>query len=68
MPLLPRILAPGGQAFLEVGAGQADAVEALAAGVDGLRALPRRRDLAGVERVVVLAGRQIGLGNPASSA
>lgn len=68
LPMLPRILAPGGQAFLEVGAGQAEAVEALAVGVAGLRALARRRDLAGVERVVVLARRQIGLGNPASPA
>ena len=50
------------------GATRAESAEALAAGVDGLRVLPRRRDLAGVERVVVLAGRQIGLGNPASSA
>ncbi|MFM8988184.1 MAG: peptide chain release factor N(5)-glutamine methyltransferase, partial [Alphaproteobacteria bacterium] len=49
LPLLPRILAPDGRAFLEVGAGQADAVEAIAARVEGLRAMARRHDLAGVE-------------------
>jgi len=68
LPLLPRILAPDGRAFLEVGAGQAGPVEAIATGIEGLRVLPRRRDLAGVERVVVLAAGQIGLGNPASPA
>ncbi len=68
MPLLPRMLAPGGHAFLEVGAGQAGQVEAIAAGVPGLRVLPRRRDLAGVERVVVLGRRENVLGNPASPA
>ena len=47
---------------------QADAVEAIAARVEGLRAMARRHDLAGVERVVVLAAGQMALGNPASSA
>ena len=47
----PSLLAPGGALALEIGAGQADATAALlsAAGFTGVR---RRRDLAGIERVV----------------
>lgn len=49
---LPRLLATGGRAFLEVGAGQAGAVQDLAAegGFDSLT----HADLAGIERVVEL--------------
>ena len=47
---LPSLLNPGGTAVLELGAGQADAVSALAAGW----AVTLRRDLAGMERAMVL--------------
>jgi release factor glutamine methyltransferase len=46
-----RSLATDGRIFLEVGAGQAQAVEALLDS-HGLKPLGRRRDLAGVERCV----------------
>ncbi len=49
IPRLPRLLNPGGQALLEIGAGQADDVIALAARA-GLQCLERRCDLAGIER------------------
>lgn len=49
-----KILAPRGQVFLEVGAGQGDAVAALA-GAAGLRLLARRRDLSGIERCLHFA-------------
>jgi release factor glutamine methyltransferase len=52
---LPRLLAPGAAAVLELGQGQGDAVAALAAG-QGLRQRARRRDLGGVERALVLTG------------
>jgi len=47
----PDLLPPGGCLALEVGAGQADAIEELlhGTGFDGVRS---RRDLAGIERVV----------------
>lgn len=51
---LPGLLAREGFACLEIGAGQWDAVAALA-GEAGLRVLETRRDLAGIERCVVLA-------------
>ncbi len=50
-PEIARLLAPAGRFFCEVGAGQADAVRALAAAA-GLVDLAAHRDLAGVERVV----------------
>ena len=50
-PEMARLLAPTGRFFLEVGAGQADAVKALAAAA-GLVDLATHRDLAGIERVV----------------
>ena len=50
-PDVARLLAPRGRFFLEVGAGQADAVQAIAAAA-GLAGLATRRDLAGIERVV----------------
>ena len=50
---LPRLLSSQGSALFEVGAGQAEAVVSLAAD-QGLACRGRRRDLAGIERVVVL--------------
>jgi release factor glutamine methyltransferase len=50
-PAIVRLLAPTGKFFVEVGAGQADAVKALAAAA-GLVDLATRCDLAGIERVV----------------
>jgi len=52
---LPRLLAPGGVAILEVGATQADAVAGIAA-ARGFAA-DTRRDLAGTGRAVVLRAR-----------
>jgi release factor glutamine methyltransferase len=50
-----RILAPNGAVFLEVGAGQSEAVAAI--GTDaGLNCIGFRRDLSGVERVVMFNG------------
>jgi release factor glutamine methyltransferase len=49
---LDRLLAPNGLAFIEVGAGQADAVAGLAAALGF--ATRRHLDLAGIERVVEL--------------
>lgn len=48
---LPKVLRPGGALALEVGAGQADAVAALATAA-GLNILPHKADLAGIDRVV----------------
>jgi release factor glutamine methyltransferase len=50
-PEIARLLAPTGRFFLEVGAGQAQAVARLAAAA-GLVDLATHRDLAGIERVV----------------
>jgi len=53
IPALPRLLAPGGAALLEIGMTQAEAVCGLAAiGGFGTRVVP---DLAGRDRVVVLS-------------
>lgn len=51
---LPRLLAPGGRAVLELGQGQQATVEAIAAG-QGLRAVSCRADLGGIPRALVLA-------------
>jgi len=51
---LPALLAPGGRAVLELGAGQRDAVEAIAA-TAGLASLGAAHDLGGIERALVLA-------------
>lgn len=51
--ILPGLLAPGGAAVLELGAGQRQAVEALARGA-GLAPSGCRMDLGGVERALVL--------------
>lgn len=53
---LQRLLAPEGFACLEIGAGQADAVEALVE-KEGLIGLGRRRDLAGIERCLIVGRR-----------
>lgn len=50
---LPRLLAPGGRAVLELGAGQAEAVAAIAAGA-GLVQDALRPDLAGIPRAISL--------------
>ena len=50
--VLPRLLAPGGEAVLEVGAGQAAAVSDLLAGA-GLVGIDMRRDLGGHLRAVI---------------
>jgi release factor glutamine methyltransferase len=50
---LPRLLAPGGSAVLELGEDQADAVSTIAESV-GLAVARRVRDLGGCERVVAL--------------
>ncbi len=48
---LPEKLSATGRVYLEIGQGQADAVEALLGAV-GLEILPRTQDLAGIDRVV----------------
>ncbi len=47
-----RFLGPGGTLLVEVGAGQAPALEALLASQDWVEATARHRDLGGIERVV----------------
>ncbi|MCB1971506.1 MAG: peptide chain release factor N(5)-glutamine methyltransferase [Geminicoccaceae bacterium] len=49
---LPRLLAPGGMAFLEIGQGQGDAVRELFNRA-GLVNLGSRNDLAGIERCLI---------------
>lgn len=51
--VLPRLLAPGGRAVLEIGQGQRPAVEALALAA-GLLPVAARQDLGGIDRAVVL--------------
>lgn len=48
----PRVLAPGGTLLIEVGAGQAPALEALLGAAPWVEATARHRDLGGIERVV----------------
>ncbi len=55
-PAAARRLAPGGAAFLEIGAGQAAAVEAIMAG-SGLQRFAREADLGGGIRCLGFAGR-----------
>lgn len=59
---LPALLAPGGLAVIEIGAGQAGDVMALMA-AEGLAHLESRRDLGGHERALVF--RAAGLSSPA---
>ena len=54
LPRLPTWLASDGRALLEIGPGQAAAVEAIAVPL-GLAPVRRWRDLAGIERVIELA-------------
>jgi release factor glutamine methyltransferase len=62
---LPALLAPGGRAVLELGAGQRPAVEALAA-ASGLAVDGVRPDLGGIERALVLrASTKIPFGDAA---
>ena len=49
--LLAALLAPGGQALLEIGAGQAQSMASLFPGLEMLRIAP---DLAGIPRCVIL--------------
>ena len=58
--LLPGLLKPGGHALLEIGAGQAGAMEPLFPGLELMRITP---DLSGVPRCIVLKPRNF-LGNP----
>ena len=53
IPTLPDLLAPGGRAILELGQGQAAATSALARSA-GFTELSTRRDLAGMERALLL--------------
>jgi release factor glutamine methyltransferase len=55
---LPRILAPGGRVFFEVGQGQAGDVAALAADA-GLASAGIFRDLAGIERCVAAEKKRL---------
>jgi len=56
--LLPGLLAPGGHALLEIGQGQAPAMEPLFPGLELVRIVP---DLAGIPRCVVLkSGKSLG--------
>ncbi|HEY8431232.1 MAG TPA: peptide chain release factor N(5)-glutamine methyltransferase [Sandaracinaceae bacterium] len=48
----PRFLEPGGTILVEVGAGQAEALEAMLAARPEVEATARHRDLGGIERVV----------------
>ena len=52
VPVLPRLLAPGGVAILELGAGQGPAVAALA--IRSGLASEFRADLAGIQRAIML--------------
>jgi release factor glutamine methyltransferase len=54
LPALPRLLAPGGMAVLELGRGQPPAVSALAV-QQGLAVADLRDDMAGIPRALVLA-------------
>jgi release factor glutamine methyltransferase len=55
IPELPRSLAPGGVAFLEVGRGQAEAVRGLVDDLPVRTAVTTMPDLAGIERVIRVA-------------
>ncbi len=66
LPDLPRLLASGGLAILEVAAGQAEAVVELAA-AHGLALLQMRQDLGGVPRALVFGNAEKGVGSPPTS-
>jgi release factor glutamine methyltransferase len=61
LPAIPPILAPDGLVVLEIGAGQGDLVAALGA-ANGLFERGRRRDLAGIERALVLRPAEPSMG------
>lgn len=63
---LPRILAPGGYALIELGQGQAAAVSGLAAGA-GLQVVGVRTDLGGAERAMILNLSEKAVGGALSS-
>jgi len=63
---LPGLLAPGGLAVLELGIGQADAVEALAKRA-GLRQRGLRADLSGTPRAILLENGQKAIGGGGTS-
>jgi release factor glutamine methyltransferase len=56
-PDLARLVKPGGFAVIEVGAGQADAVQEIFAG-QGLDQAGRHRDFGGIERCLVVSVRK----------
>jgi release factor glutamine methyltransferase len=62
-PLLPRILKPGGHAFVEMGAGQAAAMEPLFR-PHGLEIQALAPDLSGIARCLVLEKPDNALGKP----
>jgi release factor glutamine methyltransferase len=62
-PLLARVLKLGGHALLEIGAGQAEAMEPLFV-PHGLKILSIAPDLAGIPRCVVLENPRFGLESP----
>lgn len=61
LPDLPRVLALGGVAILEVGAGQAEAVAGLGA-ASGLALLEMRQDLGGIPRALAFGNAEKGVG------
>lgn len=61
---LPRLLAPGGAAVLELGVGQAEAVAALAQAT-GLSVAGLRADLSGIPRAILLESGQKAIGGGA---
>lgn len=63
LPDLPRILAPGGLAILEVGVGQADAVAVLGSAF-GLALREMRQDLGGTARSLAFGVAEKGVGAP----
>jgi release factor glutamine methyltransferase len=58
---LPRLLAPGGVAILELGAGQGPAVERLAAST-GLEVLCMKGDMGGIDRAIALGTSRWAIG------
>ena len=60
---LPRVLAPSGRAVLEAGAGQAEAIKALAE-AQGFDIAKIRHDFGGTARALVMALREIEAPNP----
>lgn len=63
---LPRLLAPGGLAVLELGEGQGPAVSVLAR-AEGLLVAGQKADLAGIDRALILKFSEKPVGGAASS-